>query len=86
MIFVRHKLCIKQNSSILHYSGEGWKMHRKNINPCFSAGIINSYFPMINKAAKVFVNTTNQHIDEKTINLRNNLGAMSLDMITGRTH
>lgn len=69
---------------IVPTKGEVWRTHRKNINPCFSSSIINSYFPIMNKALRMYVDCTNQKISEGNVNVREALGALSLDLICGK--
>lgn len=63
--------------------GATWKTHRKNINPCFSSSIINSYFPIMNQACRELVDNVQRRIDNGSFVLREALGKLALDMICG---
>jgi cytochrome P450 len=68
--------------SIITSTGERWKHHRKLLNPCFAANILESYIPVFNRGAKTLTEIVGKEVNgEQTFNIEQLIRACTFDMI-----
>lgn len=62
---------------------EGWRFHRKHLNPCFSPNIINSFYPIFNKGMQLFVKKLKVHANKEPFNIIDDIRSCAMDLICG---
>ncbi|XP_059621733.1 cytochrome P450 4c21-like [Phlebotomus argentipes] len=70
---------------LLTLKGQTWKNHRKNLNPCFSLKILQSYMPIFNEQAGIMMKNMNARLNKGSFNFYEFMDACTLDMICQTT-
>uniref|UniRef100_A0A1B0F058 Uncharacterized protein n=1 Tax=Phlebotomus papatasi TaxID=29031 RepID=A0A1B0F058_PHLPP len=66
---------------LLTLKGQEWKNHRKNLNPCFSLKILQSYMPIFNEQAGIMMKNMSAKLNKGSFNFYEFMDACTLDMI-----
>uniref|UniRef100_A0A1L8E439 Putative cytochrome n=1 Tax=Nyssomyia neivai TaxID=330878 RepID=A0A1L8E439_9DIPT len=70
---------------LLTLKGQEWKTHRKNLNPCFSLKILQSYMPIFNEQAGIMMKNMSAKLNKGSFNFYEFMDACTLDMICQTT-
>jgi cytochrome P450 len=70
---------------LISSTGEKWKYHRKLLNPCFGANILESYVPIFNRNANVLKNLVDHQAKIGDVfDIEAKIRACTFDMIVGK--
>jgi Cytochrome P450 len=68
--------------SIITSTGERWKHHRRLLNPCFAANILESYIPVFNRCSQTLAEIVGKEVNgERAFNIEQRIRACTFDMI-----